>query len=83
MPDSVPAPAPAPASSSVRVQCKPNGPLLVFGTVTLVDPTGKEVVVPAGKPIALCRCGHSTMKPYCDGSHGPRGFQASEAAPAR
>ena len=79
MPDAVPMPAPA----SVQVQCKPNGPYLVSGPITLVDPTGKPVNVPAGRPVALCRCGHSSMKPFCDGSHSRTGFQASEPAPAR
>jgi CDGSH-type Zn-finger protein len=68
---------------SVTITCKPNGPLLVAGPITLIDPTGKTVPTPAGKPVALCRCGHSTMKPYCDGSHGPSGFKASDPAPAR
>ncbi len=68
---------------SVSVTVKPNGPLLVMGPITLTDPTGKAVALAAGKPVALCRCGHSSMKPFCDGAHSRNGFQASEAAPAR
>jgi CDGSH iron-sulfur domain-containing protein 3 len=71
------------APPSVTVNVRPNGPLLVMGPFTLIDPTGQAVTIPAGKPTALCRCGHSTMKPYCDGSHGPKGFLACERMPQR
>ncbi len=74
MPDPTPGPT---------LTVKPNGPVLVPGPLTLVDPTGKSQVVPAGKTIALCRCGHSAAKPYCDGAHSRSGFQAADAAPAR
>jgi CDGSH-type Zn-finger protein len=68
---------------NVTVTVKPNGPLLVMGPITLTDPTGKAVTLAAGKPVALCRCGQSSMKPFCDGGHSRSGFQASDAAPAR
>lgn len=71
------------APTPVTVTVKPNGPLLVVGPIALVDPTGQPVTLAAGRPTAFCRCGHSTMKPFCDGSHGPKGFQAAEAAPKR
>ena len=46
----------------------PDGPLLVRGPVRLVDATGE--VVPLRRPtIALCRCGRSRIKPFCDGTH--------------
>ena len=67
----------------VTLTVKPNGPVLVVGPVSLVDPTGKAVTLPAGKPFALCRCGASKQKPFCDGSHGPAGFKAADPAPAR
>ena len=67
----------------VTINVKPNGPLLVMGVVSLVDPTGKAVPLAEGRPVALCRCGQSSMKPFCDGSHSRTGFQASDAAPAR
>lgn len=73
----------ADAAPQVTITVKPNGPVLVMGPVTLVDPTGKNVTLAAGKPFALCRCGASKQKPFCDGSHGPAGFQAADPAPAR
>ena len=66
-----------------QLTIKPNGPVLVPGPLTLLDPTGKVHAIPAGKMIALCRCGGSTMKPYCDGTHGRNGFQAMGEAPPR
>ena len=87
MPDSTPVPPsgptpPAPASA-VTVTAKPNGPYLVVGSFTLVDPTGRTVPLVPGRPTALCRCGRSSMKPFCDGSHAVTGFQAADPAPAR
>lgn len=63
-----------------RIQCKENGPYLIKGPVEIVDPTGQVVTVGAGKTAALCRCGGSANKPFCDGTHSKVGFQASEAA---
>lgn len=44
-----------------------NGPLIVDGEFKLVDKDGKESIK-TGKT-ALCRCGHSSHKPFCDGTH--------------
>lgn len=64
-----------------KIVCRPNGPYLVEGEIELVDPTGARVDL-AGRPkIALCRCGHSSQKPLCDGTHSRAGFAAAEAAP--
>lgn len=63
--------------SDVKITIRPNGPYLVAGSVELVDGNGNPVDVPAEKPmIALCRCGHSAKKPFCDGSHTAEGFEA-------
>ncbi len=59
----------------VTVQPLKNGPLLVKGPIQLLDAQGKPMTVPPGQPIALCRCGHSASKPFCDGSHQKAGFQ--------
>ena len=59
----------------------PNGPLLVRGPVSIVDDNGDEL--PRHRPtIALCRCGKSGIKPFCDGSHKRSGFSAP-SAPSR
>ncbi len=51
-----------------------NGPLLLSGNVRIVSASGR--VAWSGKKAALCRCGHSKNKPFCDGSHREAGFQA-------
>ena len=57
-----------------RIKIRPNGPLLVEGDFMLVDENGNEI-----KPTkqALCRCGGSTTKPYCDGTHSRIGFDGA------
>src|SRR5689334_10200390 len=44
-----------------------NGPLLIYGTVTVKDKDGNESI--KNRTTAFCRCGSSNNKPYCDGSH--------------
>jgi CDGSH-type Zn-finger protein len=65
---------------ATNIECAPNGPYLVAGPLTITDPTGTDIVVPDGKKIALCRCGQSENKPFCDGQHSKQSFAASEAA---
>lgn len=62
---------------SVKITIRENGPYLVEGDFTLVDAQGNDVPV---KKKALCRCGGSTMKPFCDGTHSKIGFQGAIAA---
>lgn len=45
-----------------------DGPLLVRGDVTILNSAG-EPIPRQRRTIALCRCGVSTIKPYCDGTH--------------
>jgi CDGSH-type Zn-finger protein len=53
----------------------PDGPLIVRGRFVITGPDGQPV--PAGrKTVALCRCGMSANKPFCDGSHTRTGFRA-------
>ena len=59
----------------VVIQPLKNGPYLVKGPVTLVDSQGQPIPSESGEPVALCRCGHSSSKPFCDGSHKKTGFQ--------
>lgn len=68
---------------TVKITCRPNGPYLVEGEVELYDPTGARVDTTGRPRIALCRCGGSTTKPFCDGTHSRIGFQAAEAAVAQ
>jgi CDGSH-type Zn-finger protein len=65
---------------ATTIRVRQNGPLLVEGDdVTIVDWNG-NAYPPARRPFALCRCGGSTNKPFCDGTHSKIGFQAAEAA---
>jgi CDGSH-type Zn-finger protein len=58
-----------------------DGPLLVRGPIRLQDVHGREIEV-GRETIALCRCGKSRIKPFCDGTHKLSGFRArSEADP--
>lgn len=58
-----------------------NGPYVISGPVKLLNPGGTEVEVKQEK-IALCRCGASASKPFCDGTHQRVNFR-SEAAEAQ
>lgn len=49
------------------VEPTPNGPLLVYGNIIVRDANGKETR--KNKVTAFCRCGASSNKPYCDGTH--------------
>ncbi len=63
------------------IKVRENGSYLVEGEdVTLVDWLGRSYPL-AKRPFALCRCGHSKKKPFCDASHREIGFQAAEPAP--
>ena len=65
----------------VVIKVRDNGPYKVTGPVTIVDAEGNRFEVPEG-PIALCRCGQSQTKPFCDASHRASGFDACERAGA-
>jgi CDGSH-type Zn-finger protein len=63
------------------IKVRQNGPYVVLdGDVTVVDWNGRAYPV-TRTPVALCRCGLSAQKPFCDGSHHRAGFTAGEAAP--
>lgn len=59
-----------------------DGPLLVRGPVRVVDQDGNEIGTDRD-PVALCRCGKSRMRPFCDGSHKLVRFRAPSAREAR
>jgi len=72
--------------ATVKITVRANGPYRVEapeGSVELVDASGNPYDL-TGKPaFSLCRCGGSTNKPFCDGTHSKIGFQAAEEAVRR
>jgi CDGSH-type Zn-finger protein len=68
------------ATPPVTILAKNNGPYLVEGPFRLIDADGNEYVLEPGKKYNLCRCGGSTRKPFCDGTHSRIGFAAAERA---
>jgi CDGSH-type Zn-finger protein len=71
---------PAPGAGATITPYR-DGPLIVRGNFRLVDTDGAEID-PGRETIALCRCGRSGIKPFCDGSHKRTGFSAP-SAPSR
>ena len=69
--------------SDVTIVLRENGPYKVTGPITILDFEGREFVLPEGSAVALCRCGHSENKPFCDGTHKRIGFVADDPAPRR
>jgi len=61
--------------SKIHIKGRENGPYLIQGSATYTDADGAEQVTP-GATIALCRCGASGNKPFCDGSHRKIEFKA-------
>jgi CDGSH-type Zn-finger protein len=72
------------ALEKLTIRCRENGPLVVPAKlVRIIDHLGNEFPIPEGKEnVALCRCGASKVKPFCDGSHRACGFAAVDVAPA-
>lgn len=65
--------------SDVTIKISKNGPLLISEEVEVIDMnTGKPLQIDKF-PIALCRCGRSANKPYCDGEHSKCGFDGTIA----
>jgi 3-phenylpropionate/trans-cinnamate dioxygenase ferredoxin subunit len=64
--------------ADVTIEVIKNGPYIVKGEVELKDADGKSL--PVEKRMALCRCGASSEKPFCDGTHSKIGFQAAAQA---
>ena len=62
-----------PPKNSVRIAA--DGPLYLYGRVRVDDADGQPVV--RDTRVALCRCGQSALKPFCDGTHKKIGFKAS------
>jgi len=64
----------------VEISIRPSGPYLVRGPVSLHDSDGNAIDLGGKEVIALCRCGASTTKPFCDGTHSKIGFLAATQA---
>jgi CDGSH-type Zn-finger protein len=64
--------------ADVTIKARESGPYLVTGAVTITDCDGNAY--PVAGTVALCRCGGSGTKPFCDGTHRER-FSATERAP--
>jgi CDGSH-type Zn-finger protein len=81
------------AEPQAGIEVQPNGPYIVSGGVPLVrrrivtSEHGESMTwqttsrVEGGETVALCRCGGSANKPFCDGSHTRNGFDGTETAP--
>lgn len=62
----------------IEIRARENGPYLIDAAALLIDAAGNESPV-QGKKIALCRCGGSQNKPFCDGTHRKNEFKAAQA----
>jgi CDGSH-type Zn-finger protein len=60
----------------MTVEPRPNGPLFMRGRLKVVDADGQ--LIREGTRLALCRCGASENKPFCDGSHRRIDFTAAQ-----
>lgn len=60
--------------ADVKIQASKNGPLIVSGPVDILDSQGE--LMRTANEVALCRCGQSANKPFCDGAHAKTGFQS-------
>ncbi|MGD2083916.1 MAG: ferritin-like domain-containing protein [Chromatiales bacterium] len=91
-PPAAPDPGALPVDRTFRVEIRPDGPYVVYGGLPLMrkEPVTSEMgesltwrtgtAVAAGESYALCRCGGSASKPFCDGSHSRVGFDGTESA---
>ncbi len=75
-PSEGPGPRTAQASDHALIVPYRDGPLLVRGNFELRSPDG-TLIDPGRETVALCRCGRSAIKPFCDGSHTVIGFRAA------
>lgn len=62
----------------ITIQVRDNGPYLIRGGASVVDADGKQYELK--DIVALCRCGQSGKKPFCDGTHNGCGFESAPRA---
>jgi CDGSH-type Zn-finger protein len=66
-------------AEQTKITALDNGPYLVRGPVLLLDAEGNEFRAERAT-VALCRCGGSAKKPFCDGTHSKTGCRAAQRA---
>jgi CDGSH-type Zn-finger protein len=66
--------------ADISITVRDNGPYHVRGGATVTDASGNTFETQ--DVIALCRCGHSANKPFCDGTHKAQDFQSEPRAQA-
>ena len=67
--------------ADVRIRIRAGGPLVVEGPFELADSQGALFSLPTNKPaVALCRCGASANRPFCDGAHRQCDFESDPRA---
>ena len=66
--------------SDTTITTLPNGPFAVKGAIQLLDGAGTPFDLGGKTAVYLCRCGRSTKRPFCDGSHKAAAFDADEKA---
>jgi len=69
------------ADAPVKIVPYRNGPYLVRGPFLMVDQDGNEIEIKR-RVVALCRCGRSQIRPFCDGTHKAIRFRAESGVPA-
>ena len=65
-------------ADEVTIKIRDNGPYIIRGTMIVIDSEGNAFE--QQEMIALCRCGHSNTKPFCDGTHKTAGFESAPRA---
>ena len=67
---------------AIQVQLRDDGPYMIRGAdIEVLDADGNALAY-EGSAVALCRCGQSDNKPFCDGTHRPAGFESAPRAEA-
>jgi CDGSH-type Zn-finger protein len=64
--------------ADVEIKARKNGPYRIEGPIRLLDADGNEFDTDDGQVVALCRCGGSANKPFCDGTHKQIGFETEQ-----
>ncbi len=68
------------AAPAVKITVRANGPFRVEGPIELIDVEGNKWDLTDKPAISLCRCGLSSKRPFCDGTHGREGWKC-DASP--